>query len=55
MLAMRLPLTFGRVNRPLTITMLATTEVNASLTMDISRGAVNSRLIRSIVRAWATL
>lgn len=55
MLAIRLPLTFGNVNRPLTITMLAITEVKASLTIDISRGAVNCNFICNIVRACATL
>lgn len=45
----------GRVNRPLIITMLATTEVNVSFIIEMSRGVVNCNFMCSSVRAWATL
>lgn len=54
-LAMSTVLSFGRVNRPLIITMFATTRVKASLTIDISRGSDSCNLMCSNVRSCATL
>lgn len=43
------------MNRPLIITILAITRVNAKLTIDINRGAVRCKVMCNIVRPWATL